>query len=155
MDAALDIRLDDLSGHATRELIAAHLNDMRDISPEDSCHALDVDALAAAEVTVWSAWDGEELAGVVALSMMDADNGELKSMRVAPSHLGTGVGRALLNHVLAVARDRRLVALWLETGSGAEFVPAIRLYESAGFTPCAPFGSYVEDPYSVYLCLRL
>ncbi len=155
MNAPLVIRPDDLTGSATRDLIAAHLTQMRAISPEESCHALDVDALRAPEVTVWSAWVDDAVAGVAALSMMDAANGELKSMRVAASHLGTGVGRALLRHVLAVARERELVAVWLETGSTAEFVPAIRLYERAGFVRCAPFGSYVEDPYSVFLRLDL
>ena len=30
-----------------------------------------------------------------------------------------------------------------------------RLYANAGFTPCGPFGEYVEDPHSTFMTLRL
>ena len=42
-------------------------------------------------------------------------------------------------------------SLWLETGSVAAFVPAIRLYESAGFVRCGPFDAYVDDPFSIFM----
>lgn len=155
MSDPLDIRPDDLQGAATRALIRDHLRQMREISPEESCHALDVDALVDPSITVWSAWVGDELAGVGALAMMDARNAEIKSMRVAAPFLGRGVGRALLTHITAIARERGVEALWLETGSTPEFHPAVALYESAGFTRCAPFGTYVVDPYSIFLTRRL
>ena len=60
----LEIRVDDLSGEPTRALIAAHLDGMRDTSPPESVHALDHDALRHPDVTFWSAWDGDELAGI-------------------------------------------------------------------------------------------
>ena len=41
--------------------------------------------------------------------------------------------------------------LWLETGSPDDFLPARRLYESAGFTECGPFGDYRDDPFSVFM----
>ena len=166
--AALDIRLDDLSGEPTRALIAAHLSDMRSISPEESCHALDLSGLEQPSVQVWSAWVAGELAGVGlraggvdplagvgALAQLDEDNGELKSMRVADSHRGTGIGRAMLEHLIDQARRRGMSALWLETGSTPEFLPAQRLYESAGFARCEPFGSYVLDPYSLFMTKKL
>ena len=34
-------------------------------------------------------------------------------------------------------------------------MPARRLYERFGFTRCGPFGSYVEDPNSVFMTLEL
>lgn len=153
--SALEIRPDDLSGAPTRALITAHLSDMRTISPEESCHAFDLSGLEQPSVRVWSAWLAGELAGVGALAQLDADNGELKSMRVADTHRGTGVGRAMLEHLIAEARSCGMSALWLETGATAEFLPAQRLYESAGFTRCEPFGSYVFDPYSVFMTTRL
>ena len=153
--AALDIRLDDLSGEPTRALIGAHLSDMRSISPEESCHALDLSGLEQPSVQVWSAWVAGELAGVGALAQLDEDNGELKSMRVADSHRGTGIGRAMLEHLIDQARRRGMSALCLETGSTPEFLPAQRLYESAGFARCEPFGSYVLDPYSLFMTKKL
>jgi putative acetyltransferase len=46
-------------------------------------------------------------------------------------------------------------SLWLETGSAPAFVPALRLYESAGFSRCAPFEGYKEDPFSVFMTRTL
>jgi putative acetyltransferase len=90
-----------------------------------------------------------------ALRRIDAENGEIKSMRVADAFLGQGVGRAILDHILAEARGMGLAALWLETGSVEGFIPARTLYESVGFTTCGPFDTYGPDPFSVFMTLRL
>jgi putative acetyltransferase len=151
MSLALTFRVDDLSGAATRALIARHLSGMHQHSPPESVHAFDVDKLRQPDVTFWSAWLSEELAGCGALKQLDTERGEVKSMRVADPFLGRGVGRAILNHIMGAARARGMRTLWLETGSGEAFTPALRLYESAGFWRCAPFDGYVEDPFSVFM----
>jgi len=143
--------VDDLSGAPTRALIARHLAGMHANSPPESVHAFDVDQLRQPDVTFWSAWVGDALAGCGALKRLDAERGELKSMRVADAFLGRGVGRALLEHLVAEARARGLRSLWLETGSTPAFIPALRLYESAGFSRCGPFGDYGDDPFSVFM----
>jgi putative acetyltransferase len=156
----LEIRVDDLSAEATRRLIAAHLAGMHDTSPPESVHALDVDGLRHPSITFWSAWSGDDLAGIGALKAMDAPDspvqrGELKSMRVDDRFRGAGVGRAILRHIVAEARRRGYIGLWLETGTPDDFVPAQRLYESEGFVVCGPFDGYVEDPFSVFMTLDL
>jgi putative acetyltransferase len=148
-------RLDDLSGAATRTLVAQHLARMHEHSPPESVHAFDVDALRAPDVTFWSAWIDDVLAGCGALKHLDDARGEIKSMRVADAFLGRGVGRAILDHIVAEARRRGMRSLWLETGSAAAFLPALRLYESAGFTRCAPFDGYVEDAFSIFMTRAL
>ena len=90
-----------------------------------------------------------------ALRRIDAENGEIKSMRVADAFLGQGVGRAILDHILSEARGLGLAVLWLETGSVDGFIPARTLYESVGFTTCGPFDTYGPDPFSVFMTLRL
>lgn len=170
MTPTIDIRPDDLSSEATRALIAFHLAGMHETSPPESVHALDVDALRDPAVSFWSAWavreqgedaaesdpeHGAELAGIAALKVIDADRGEVKSMRVDDRFLGLGVGRALLRHLVADARQRGLTSLWLETGSTPEFAPAQRLYASEGFVPCGPFEGYREDPFSVFMTRAL
>ena len=100
--------LDDLSGAATRALIARHLDGMHASSPPESVHAFDVDRLRQPGVTFWSVWVGDELAGCGALEVLDAERGELKSMRVADRFLGRGIGRAMLEHLTAEARARGL-----------------------------------------------
>jgi len=147
----LSFRLDDLSGEATRGLIASHLARLRSTSPPESFHALNIDALRGPDVTFWSVWVGDEIAGCGALKRLDARRGEVKSMRVADKFLGQGVGRAMLEYLIGEARARGMETLWLETGSVEAFIPALRLYESAGFQRCGPFDGYVEDPFSVFM----
>ncbi|HWI30798.1 MAG TPA: GNAT family N-acetyltransferase [Microbacterium sp.] len=151
----IEIRIDDLTGAATRELIALHLDGMHATSPPESVHALDIERLQDPAVTFWSAWIGGELAGIGALKDLGDGRGELKSMRVHDAFLGAGVGRAILRHVIAAARERGMTSLWLETGTPDDFVPAQRLYESEGFTRCGPFADYADDPFSVFMTLAL
>jgi putative acetyltransferase len=153
--ASPEFRIDDLSGHATRSLVADHVAAMRSSSPPESVHALDLDRLADPAVVFWSAWVGGELAGIGALKSIDERNGELKSMRVADPFLGMGVGRAILHRIVFEAKDRGMTRLWLETGSPEVFLPARRLYQSAGFVECGPFADYRDDPYSVFMVREL
>ncbi|MCH6230101.1 GNAT family N-acetyltransferase [Microbacterium sp. CFH 31415] len=155
MHATIRIQPDDLSGDATRRLIAFHLAGMLETSPPESVHALDIDALRDPAVAFWSAWVQDDLAGIGALKTMDAERGELKSMRVDDRYRGYGIGRALLRHIVAEAGARGMRSLWLETGSTEEFLPAQRLYESEGFTKCGPFGGYAVDPYSMFMTRTL
>lgn len=160
MHSTVQIRVDDLSGAPTQALIAAHLRGMHDTSPAESVHALDLDALRHPSITFWSAWVGDDLAGIAALKALDpadapAPRGEIKSMRVDDRFRGGGVGRRLLRHIIATARGRGYASLWLETGTPADFTPARVLYASEGFVECGPFGEYVEDPYSVFMTLDL
>ncbi|CAL4859279.1 GNAT family N-acetyltransferase [Microbacterium sp. MM2322] len=147
----LDIRIDDLTSAASIALVQRHLAGMHDLSPAESVHALDVSALRHPSITVWSAWRHGELAGIGALARLDSTQGELKSMRVTETHLGTGVGRTILRHILAAARAEGLSRVSLETGSDAGFLAARTLYASEGFTECEPFGDYAPDPASTFM----
>jgi putative acetyltransferase len=151
----MKIERDDLSRPAIHELLEEHLRSMRALSPPESVHALDLERLRAPEITFWSAWAGDLLLGCGALLELDARHGEVKSMRTPEARRRTGAGRGLLMHIIAEARSRGYERLSLETGSMAAFEPAHRLYESAGFTRTGPFGSYAEDPNSVFMTLAL
>lgn len=151
----VEFRADDLTGAATQALVKLHLAGMHASSPACSVHAFDLDKLRQPGVTFWSGWSGDDLVCMGALKQLDADSGEIKSMRVADAFLGTGAGRAMLNHITAEARKAGLKTLWLETGSTDAFVPAIKLYESAGFTVCGPFADYKLDPFSVFMTREL
>lgn len=142
------IREDDVSGEAIRALVALHLSGMHQESPACKVHALPVEALRAADVTFYSAWAGDTLAGMGAIRHLAQDHGELKSMRVASAFLRQGVGEAILRHLLQVARDRGYARVSLETGRTAAFAPAIALYRKYGFVECAAFADYVVDGFS-------
>lgn len=152
---SIEFAIDDLSGPDIRALIARHLQGMHAHSEPGNVFALDVDQLGAADVTVWSAWISGRLAGCGALRQLDAENAELKSMRVADEFRGQGIGRALLEHLTAQARGRGVRQLWLETGIGPAFAPALRLYEAAGFARCGPFGSYRPNEFCVFMTRRI
>lgn len=151
----LTFRVDDLRGVEIRALVARHLRGMHENSPPESVHAFDVDGLLAPGVTFWSAWSSDALVGMGALKDLGDGRGELKSMRVADDFLGRGAGRAILDHIVGEARRRGMTSLWLETGSAPAFMPALKLYESAGFTRCGPFDGYVEDPFSIFMTRAL
>jgi putative acetyltransferase len=151
----MKIERDDLSRPAIHALLEEHLRSMHSLSPPESVHALDLERLRAPGITFWSAWDGDVLLGCGALSELDARHGEVKSMRTPDALRRRGAGRALLQHIIDEARSRGYTRLSLETGSMAAFEPAHRLYESAGFVRTGPFGSYTDDPNSVFMTLTL
>ncbi|QGN55544.1 GNAT family N-acetyltransferase [Novosphingobium sp. Gsoil 351] len=149
--AGLRIVADDLSGEAIGRLIAFHLNDMRRWSPPESVHAMPRERLARPDISFFSAWRGDALAGCGALKQLEPDHGELKSMRVDPAFLRQGVGQAILLHLIEEARRRGYSRLSLETGKPIEFQAARALYAKHGFSPCPPFGAYLDDGFS--LCM--
>ena len=146
---------DDLTGLEIRALLETHFAGMLANSPAESCHFLDFDGLNAPDVTFWSIWDGEKLAGCGALKELSNDHGEIKSMRTHGDHLRKGAGTAMLIHIISEGRRRRYQRLSLETGSSEGFLPARTLYEAHGFEYCAPFGDYVEDPFSRFMTLAI
>ena len=152
---SLKIKLDDLSGPAIVQLLQAHLQSLAAISPPESMHALDLNALRKPDITFWSVWEGQELAGCGALKELDRQHAEIKSMRTASAHLRKGVASALLEHMISEARLRRYRRLSLETGAQDNFEPARRLYAKFGFKNCRPFANYIEDPNSVFMTREL
>jgi putative acetyltransferase len=151
----LIIRPDDLSGEPVRALLALHLSGMHASSPPGHVFALDLSGLIDPQVTVWSAWDGEALAGVGALKDLGEAVGEVKSMRTHPGHLRRGVGAAILERIIDEARARGMRRLSLETGSGAAFEPALALYRKRGFENGPPFADYAPSAFNQFLHLEL
>lgn len=149
------IRPDDLSSAPTRALLALHLAGMQADSPPDAVFALDLSGLQAPGIQVWTAWDGDSLAGVAALRTLADGTGELKSMRTHPDHLRRGVAAALLRHIIGRARRAGMTRLSLETGSGASFDAALTLYRGHGFVDGAPFGDYERSAFNQFLHLTL
>lgn len=151
----MEIKVDDLSGTEIRLLLAEHLQSMYEVSPAESVHALDVEALRRPEVAFWSVWEGAELAGCGALKELCPRYGEIKSMRTVSSLRGKGVASHLLSHLVREAKCRRYNRLYLETGTADYFLPARKLYTKFGFRECGPFEGYSEDPHSVFMMLQL
>lgn len=82
---------------------------------------------------LWLAHANAAGIGCVALRPLDDETAEVKRMFVDPAWRGHGVGRALMETLIAGARARRYSTLRL--GTLHDMTSAIALYESLGFTP--------------------
>jgi putative acetyltransferase len=143
-----DPRADDL-----RELLERHLAFARATTAPEDVYALDVNGLVDPAVTFFSyRVEGRPL-GVAALKRIDDEHAEIKSMHTAEEARGQGVARALVDHLIAVARERGYRRVSIETGSGPAFAPARALYASANFQLCEAFGEYRPSPNSAYMTL--
>ena len=81
---------------------------------------------------VHASGDGEEVLGCCALLVMGPGEFEVGKMAVTASAQGLGLGRLLMESVIAAAKAVGAKRLFLETYHS--LTPAIRLYESVGFT---------------------
>lgn len=151
----MKIITDPLTHPAVITLLRKHVSHMAAHSPQDSSYALDLPALQTDDMTVWTLWDGEDLAGCVALKALSNHWGEIKSMRTADGFVGRGIGRALLAHVITSAKQRGYRRLSLETGTTPAFYPAISLYARAGFVLGERFADYVPSRYNIFMHLEL
>jgi putative acetyltransferase len=80
---------------------------------------------------VFFALDGMKVAGTCAIVKEDADTFQLIKMGVLKAHRKKGIGELLLNACILEAQTRGAKKLTLETAK--ELIPAIKLYEKAGF----------------------
>lgn len=147
----LVIAVDDPRVADIHALLERHLTFAMETTPPEHVFALDVDGLLHPSITFFSARRDRQLLGIGALKELDAEHGELKSMHTAAAARRQGVGRAMVEHLLDVARQRRYRRVSLETGAMAAFVPARSLYESMGFVACGRFGDYPDNPDSAFM----
>jgi putative acetyltransferase len=145
----------DFSDPRVVDLLQTHVTRARAETARGSAHALDLTGLQAPDISVWTIWDDDELAGVGALKRISADHGEVKSMYTAEGVRRRGAGSAILQHIIAAARAGGMSRLSLETGSWDYFVPARAFYRSHGFEECPPFADYLPDKNSVFMSLAL
>lgn len=136
-------------------LVTFHQAEARAATPQDNAHAMGTGGLRHPDISFWGIWDGETLLGIGALRQISADHGEIKSMRTAPGQLRRGVARAILDHLVSLARTRGYARVSLETGTAPMFAPANRMYEAAGFVDGPVFGGYPESAHNRFMTMML
>jgi putative acetyltransferase len=136
-------------------LLERHLAFAHQHTPPQDVHALDLTGLLDPAVTFFSARHDGELVAIGALKELDASHGELKSMHTAAGRRRAGLGRAMVVHLVGVARQRGYRRVSLETGTMDAFGPARALYAASGFVACGPFGGYSPSPNSAFMTLEL
>jgi putative acetyltransferase len=152
----MKIRPGDLDDPRVVALLTTHVTTARAATACGSAHALDVAGLRGDDISFWTAFeDGGALVGIGALRRLGRDHGEIKSMHTAATARRTGVGSAMLRHLIALARSQGLTRLSLETGARPYFAPARAFYQRHGFAECPPFGDYLPDPNTVFMSLEL
>jgi len=121
--------------------------------PAESHHGIDLAALSRPEVLFAVARDDAGAALGCGAIVLDAPQrasfGELKRMYTRPAQRGRGIARRLLALLEHEARARGCRTLALETGNRQP--EALALYERSGYRRCGPFGTYVDDPHSVFM----
>ena len=151
MTGGFVIEVDDPRREDVHRLLEQHRMFAGSVMPPEGVHVLEADDGLDPTITFFSLRVDGELLGIGALKQLDSDHAELKSMHTAIAARGRGVGRALVDHLVAVAAGRGARRVSLECGAGDAFVPARSLYAAAGFVPCGPFGEYEETPNNVFM----
>jgi len=145
----------DFGDDRVKALLTRHLEGMHANSPPGHVFALDWSELQKPEISFYALWEGEDLLGFGALKELGSRAGEIKSMRTADAHLRRGVATTILDYIVAEARQRGYTRLSLETGSGAAFEPALKLYRTYGFIEGGAFDGYEKSPFNQFLHLEL
>jgi len=146
---------DNFDNPEVHELLVKHFIELRSVSPEDSCHVLDIAGLKDPTIKFWSLWDDDQLMGAGALKFLDKEHGEFKSIRVNDKFRNKKNGIKIINHLINEAIKLNIKKLSLETGAGEFFLPARKLFVSCGFKVCEPFSYYKEDINAVYMSLLI
>lgn len=134
-----------------RELVALLNAYLRPLSPPEFQFQMTVEQMADPKTTVFVARDESGRAvGMGALKVESAEMAEVKRMFTRPEVRGQRVGVALLGRIEAVARDKGIAHLMLETGDTPGFEPAHRLYTRSGFSRCGAFLDYPDSGFSAF-----
>lgn len=153
--AGEQIAADDPRKPDVRALLERHLEFALAQTPPEHSFALDLAGLLDPAITVFSFRAHGRLLGIGAIKRLSQDHAEIKSMHTGEAARGRGIGRAMLAHLLEVARTRGFRRVSLETGTTAAFAPARALYQSAGFISCGPFAGYQPSEDNLFMMLEL
>ena len=137
------------------ELLVNHFKELRSVSPENSCHVLDIKGLKTENIKFWSLWEEDELVGCGALKFLEKKHGELKSIRIADTFRKKNYGKKVIEHLILEAKKLEITKLSLETGAGNFFEPARKLFRNCGFKDCDPFDDYKLNPDSCYMTIDI
>ena len=133
------------------KLLLKHFEELRSVSPANSCHVLDIEGLKKDFIKFWSLWEDGNLIGCGALKFLEKNHGEFKSIRISDPYRKKDYGRKVIEHLIFEAKKLKIKKISLETGAGVFFDPARKLFKKCGFEKCGPFADYKEDKDSCYM----
>jgi putative acetyltransferase len=137
----------DPQGPLALALLADAAREMRPLYGGDPAAPAPANAALGARDLYVALFTGTAPQGCAALRELDATTAELHRVYVRPSARRHGLGRTLVEYLLAAARRLDYQRVRLETG--VRQPAAMALYERLGFRRIAPCGEYARDPTSV------
>ncbi|MFI0846240.1 GNAT family N-acetyltransferase [Mesorhizobium sp. IMUNJ 23232] len=145
---AVEIAIETPLQDDVRTMVSALNATMIPLTPREFQFQLTVEQMAEPAVTLFVARDEGKPVGMGALKDHGGGLGEVKRMFTLPEVRGKRVGSQLLEKIEALARQKRIARLVLETGEAPGFEPAYRVYERGGFTTCGAVLDYPDSGHS-------
>jgi putative acetyltransferase len=145
----LSILLEDPRQPEVLELIEYSDTYSASLYPEECRYPVGIAFLAGPAVRFFIARIAGLAMGCGAMVIGPDHTAELKRIIVRPEARGRGIGRALLDAIVATASHADVGTLLLETGP--QNLEALNLYRRFGFQQREPFGFYRESPHSVFM----
>ena len=121
--------------------------------PPESNHLVDVKKLTGKEYYFIAAMDQGQPKAIASFKRTAGDYAEIKRLYVPKEYRGLKLASRLMDALEQTARQEGFGEVRLETGIHQQ--AAIALYEKRGYEKIAPFGSYKEDPLSVFMGKKL
>ena len=134
-----------------KRMIAQSDELMASLYPPESNHMEASEELKKPNVLFVGAHRGEALVGCGAVKIITDDGtyGEIKRVFVSPEHRGEGISIAIMNYLENHLLKTEVKFARLETG--VKQIAALVLYRKLGYVERSPFGSYCEDPLSIFM----
>jgi putative acetyltransferase len=121
--------------------------------PPESNHLEPVNKLISPEYFFIAAWKGQDILGIASFRRVSGMYVEIKRLYVPHQKRGLGLAIKLMNALEEKAIQEGYSEARLETGIHQN--EALSLYQKLGYDKAGPFGSYQEDPLSVFMRKKL
>ena len=122
---------------------------LQGLYPPESNHLDSTEELSRPHVQFIGALDDGEWRACGAVKLMTEGYGEIKRIYVDPAARGKGLARRVLDALEEIVGNAGLSVVKLETG--VHQVEALRLFQNCGYRRIGPYGSYPDDPLSVFM----
>jgi putative acetyltransferase len=116
--------------------------------PPDSNHLESIEKLSRKNVKMYGCKIDNKLVAIGVAKLMES-YGELKRLYVSHHHRGEGLASSILVKLESVIKKNGLKYVRLETGIHQK--EAIDLFKKMEYAKCDPFGTYTEDPFSIFM----
>jgi putative acetyltransferase len=136
---------------AARKLIALADEYLSALYPAECNYLESLEALSRPHVRFLGIEIAGELVACGAAKLMNdgATYGEIKRLFVLRDHRGKGHARTLMLALESWLRQQDIGLVRLEVGVSQP--EALRLYGSLGYRTRGPFGSYADNPFSIFM----